>query len=402
MWTEFWTTSRICQHLQDMGCEIVVGRDLFSEGAMRYGMPSPEYMENAYNSALERGAEKELLENMRGGYTGVLAIFRTGKPGSKTTFRFDIDALPVEEANGEEHIPTREGFASMNNNMHACGHDGHIAIGLGLARRISKAVEEGELSGDIRVLFQPAEEGGVGGGALAMNPLVINANHFMSVHLGIYPVRRLICGMHFLSLQKYNITYNGRSTHAAAYPDEGRNALLAACNAVTQLYAIPRHKDGASRINVGEFHSNNALNIISPETKFKVEVRGETNTIQQYMDTQAKKILEGTANIHGCQCTIEDDGGTVASSNSPEMIDMARKAALARGVPEEALIDTYTVMGSEDATYIMEAVKRNGGKVLYMCLGSPTRGGHHNPLFDFDEDLLGVGVDVLWDMLKTL
>ena len=203
-------------------------------------------------------------------------------------------------------------------------------------------------------------------------------------------------------MKKYSTIFHGRSTHAAAYPDEGKNALLAATTAVNNLYTIPRHKDGASRVNVGQFRSDCAHNIISDHAEFKYEIRGVSNQILEHMDACAMDVINGAAEMHGCTVEILDDGGYINAPNSPELKARIKQAALKANIPEEAIVDGYWVMGSEDATFIMEQVQKNGGQASYMGIGSPTRGGHHNEKFDFDEDLMLVGVEILWNTINLL
>ena len=266
MWTEFWTTAVIVKELQDLGFDIVYGKELYDEDIERHKLPSPEAIASAFNAAVMRLGDDEPLRPMKGGYTGVMARMRCGG-GARMGFRFDIDGMPVKESKDPDHFPASEGFASVNYNMHACGHDGHMAIGLGLAQRISEHQEE--LDGDYYLFFQPAEEGGMGALVFSDREEVKELDAFTALHLGLLKERKLICGLEFLTSKTFKAVFKGRSTHAAAAPDEGRNALLAATTAVNGLYALPRHKGGITRVNVGEFHSDNAMNVVADRTEFE-------------------------------------------------------------------------------------------------------------------------------------
>ena len=156
-WLEMRTTAILAKALRAMGYETYTGRAVCKEGA-RLGLPDEAILAAHAERALAQGApEDELTQDVRAGYTGVVAVLRCGE-GATLAMRFDIDALPMAECPQETHRPTREGFASVNPGMmHACGHDGHAAIGLGVARIL--AAHRDALRGTVKLIFQPAEEG---------------------------------------------------------------------------------------------------------------------------------------------------------------------------------------------------------------------------------------------------
>lgn len=402
MWTEFWTTAIIVKELQDLGFDIIFGKELYetqeNELTERHKLPSPEATASAFNAAVIRLGDDELLRPMKGGFTGALARMRCGSD-ARMGFRFDIDGLPVKESGDPDHFPASEGFASVNDNMHACGHDGHAAIGLALAQRISEHREE--LDGDYFLLFQPAEEGGMGALVFSDREEIKELDAFFSLHLGLLAERKLICGLEFLTCKTFKVVFKGRSTHAAAAPDEGRNALLAATTAVNGLYALPRHKNGITRVNVGEFHSDNAMNVVADRTEFVMEVRGQHSDIREFLEKGAMNVLEGAARMNGVQVDVEEQSFHESVRNSEKLVDKVKDAALKAGIPEEAIQTKYLAPGCEDAPFIMKRVQENGGHAAYLLLGCDVKGGHHNPTFDFDEDLLDWGVEVLWGLARA-
>lgn len=116
------------------------------------------------------------------GYTGCVALFDSGKPGKTIALRFDIDCVNVTETRSPEHIPNKEGFASINDGfMHACGHDSHITIGLGVALWIAQ--NKDKLTGKVKIVFQPAEEGVRGAAAIAQSGIIDDADYFASSHI---------------------------------------------------------------------------------------------------------------------------------------------------------------------------------------------------------------------------
>ena len=149
---EFWTTARICEYLDELNCTVLYGNNLYDN------FPEPELLtvwsNESYKSAKERYDNDEWIRKL-GGRTGLVAIIQGNKAGPKIGFRFDIDGLPIKESSKNSHTPYAEGFNAINENMHACGHDGHITVGLGLAKILANNAEE--LKGTYYLIFQPAE-----------------------------------------------------------------------------------------------------------------------------------------------------------------------------------------------------------------------------------------------------
>lgn len=136
-WSEFWTTSRIADYLEDLDCfEIFLGKQIINPDFVRGRKQA--VVDKGLANAKAYGANEKWLEKMEG-YTGCVALFDSGKLGKTIALRFDIDCVNVTETRSSEHIPNKEGFASINDGfMHACGHDSHITIGLGVALWIAQ------------------------------------------------------------------------------------------------------------------------------------------------------------------------------------------------------------------------------------------------------------------------
>src|SRR5438046_24120 len=178
-WVEYGTASRVCEELSRLGFVVRTGRDVIVDDH-RLGVPDNNLLETAYENAVAAGAPMPWIELMRGGFTGVLADLDTRRPGPCLAFRFDLDALPIHEASDSQHRPADEGWASTSvSAMHACGHDGHISIGLSLARLIINLAPH--LCGRIRLVFQPAEEGVRG--AAAMSTVCEGVDKLLCLHL---------------------------------------------------------------------------------------------------------------------------------------------------------------------------------------------------------------------------
>jgi aminobenzoyl-glutamate utilization protein A len=394
---EFWTTARICEYVSQLNCNLLAGEDLYDN------FPEPELLnkwdKEIYESAKEQYKDDEWIARLNG-RTGLVAIIKGKQTGPNVCFRFDIDGLPIEESKEESHIPFREGFNSTNKNMHACGHDGHIAIGLGLAKKLSENTEA--LKGTYYIMFQPAEELISGGKIFSKLCIIKELNYFIPVHIGLIGVRKVVCGVSFLADKRYKILFKGRSSHAGASPEKGNNALAAACSAATGLYGISRHSGGCSRINIGDFISKNASNIISDKAQFELDLRGETDEVCEYLRHQAQNIINGASIMYGIEHEISFVADAETAINSAELISQVRNVCLEVGLEEDDIVDNYLVPGSEDATFIMNAVLKNGGSSTYICIGCPTSGGHHNEKFDFDEDVLFQGVTILHKIAEKI
>ncbi|MFT4950090.1 MAG: aminobenzoyl-glutamate utilization protein A, partial [Natronomonas sp.] len=153
-WREFWTTARVVEELDSMGVDdVLVGPEVLADGE-RSALPDADELAAWHEQAREAGADPDLLERMEGGYTGALATVERGE-GPTVALRVDIDGLPRAESESEDHHPAQAGFRSVNEGaMHACGHDAHASIGLGVLR----AVLDSDFRGTFKLLFQPSEE----------------------------------------------------------------------------------------------------------------------------------------------------------------------------------------------------------------------------------------------------
>ncbi|MGM0754115.1 MAG: amidohydrolase [Bacillota bacterium] len=401
--TEYATTYLIGKELINLGFTVHLGKDAL-ESTERMGVPSPNYLTKQEERAIKEGVEKSWLDKMKGGHTGLAATFDTGKPGPHMAFRFDIDALPIKEANDpDHHLPMREGFRSQNEGvMHACGHDGHAAIGLGVANFLSAYKDK--LSGRFTLLFQPAEEGGRGAKAMVKKGWLEHVDYFASGHIGIRDTKlgRVYATTHsFLASSKINVTYKGKTAHAGLEPEKGKNALLAAAAASLHLYNIPRHSEGATRVNVGKLQGGGGRNIIADEAHLEMETRGETTAINQYMLKEALRILQASGDLYGVETGIDVVGKTVEAACNPEWIQWLKEVGEESPFISE-ILDDIPLKASEDVTYMINEVQNQGGSATFMVFGTSLENGHHHQQFDFDEGVLKVAVDAFARLILKL
>jgi len=396
-WTEFRTASRIARRLKKLGYDVSTGRSVCCDEA-RMGLPSPEDLETHWQRAHTEDGDPEFLESMRGGFTGVVGRLRNGV-GPTLGLRFDIDALGVSESAESSHRPVSEGFASIHPGvMHACGHDGHAAIGLGLARLFSEM--RNMISGTLVLVFQPAEEG-VRGARSMVEAGVLDDVDLMIVYLLMSGAAtgEIIPGMGgYAATRKLDVEILGAPAHAGGSPEAGRNALLAAATAVLNLHALPRHRDGFTRINVGQIHAGTGRNVIPDRARLVAEVRGETSALCDSMYERAIRVIEAAATMHGCDSTVRPMGAAGTAESSPELV--SRVVSIAESLGESVLEPLTKIGGSEDFTEMMLRIQQQGGQAVNIGIGADRSGirqgdadrsailGAHTSVYDFDEQAL--------------
>ncbi|HEJ9124906.1 TPA: M20 family metallo-hydrolase [Serratia marcescens] len=401
-WFEFRTATLVAEELDRLGYRLQLGREVI-KAESRMGLPSSDELEAQEQRARNQGALEKWLPHFSGGFAGIVATLDTGRPGPTIAYRVDMDALDLNELLAPEHLPFREGFASCNSGMmHACGHDGHTTIGLGLAHVFKRL--ESQLSGTVKLIFQPAEEGTRGAKSMVEAGVVDDVDFFTAVHIGTgVPAGELVCGSDsFMATSKLDVTFRGVASHAGARPEDGRNALLAAAQAALGLYAIPRHSEGSSRINVGVLQAGTGRNVIADRAFMKVETRGATNEINAFVYQQALNAIEGAAKIHGVACDIALMGAAQSSKPTQPWVDYIRRQAQQVTELTSVVDRREQAAGSEDATYMMERVKSRGGQASYVIFGTELSAGHHNEKFDFNEQVMAVAVKTLASLALNL
>jgi aminobenzoyl-glutamate utilization protein A len=397
-WREFYTTARIVAELERVGVDALhvgpeaLAADPDGDGEdLRMGVPDDDELAEWFERARDAGADADILARLEGGYTGAVAELHRGE-GPTVALRVDIDGLPIEESTDDDHLPAAEGFRSETGAMHACGHDGHATIGLG----VLEAVADSDFAGTFKVLFQPAEELVGGGKAVAKSGHLDDVDYLLAVHLGLdHPTGEVIAGIDgFLAVEHIDAAFTGAPAHAGGHPEEGRNAVQALATAVQNLYAIPRHSEGATRVNAGRIEGGTASNVIAADARVESEVRGETTELKEYMSEKARNGYRSAAAAHDCEVELTTGGEAPSATSDDAVVDSVYDAAEgADGV--DSLLRRDELGGSEDATYLMREVQRNGGHAAYVGVGTDHPGGHHTATFDVDEPSIGVGVDVL-------
>lgn len=394
-WLEFRTATLVAEELHRLGYQLQLGREVIDADA-RMGLPSAEVLAQQEARALQQGALPQWLPHFSGGFCGVVATLDTGRPGPVMGFRVDMDALDQTESAAANHLPVREGFASCNPGMmHACGHDGHTTIGLALAGVLMEMKHR--LSGRIKLIFQPAEEGVRGAKAMVAAGVLDDVDLFTAIHLGTgVPPGEIVCGSDsFLATTKLDVHFTGVGAHAGGKPEAGRNALLAAAQATLALHTLPQHSGGVARVNVGVLQAGSGRNVVPDVALMKVETRGASNQVNDDIYQQALRVIAGAAAMYGVEHEVTLMGGARSCTPSPAWVSFIHQQAEATGLFSSVIDSKQQAAGSEDATYMMERVQQRGGQASYVIFGCDLAAGHHNARFDFDEAVMATAVQML-------
>jgi aminobenzoyl-glutamate utilization protein A len=391
-WTEYRTSSLIAKRLAELGYEVKVGTDIL-KAEDRMGLPSREVLDEAWERAIRQGGDIKFMEAMKNGFTGAVGIISNGD-GPVRAFRFDIDALPIQESIDEKHRPHKEGFASINDGiMHACGHDCHAAIGLGVAEILMSLKDK--IKGTIKLIFQPAEEGVRGAKSMVTKGLLDDVKAVIGSHVKEYPVGNIASGLSgYKATTKFDVLIQGKPAHAGGNPQDGNNALMAAATATLNLYAIQRHKDGPTRINVGKLVAGSGRNIIPDIAYMMVETRGSTSALNSYMYEKAINIIKTSCQMQDCTYEIIPMGEAPSGKSDAAMMKLVEETAKEIGGYD--ILDSEESGGSEDFTYMMAKVQENGGKAVNIGIGADKiGGGAHTYNFDVNEEALKSAIVLL-------
>jgi len=391
-WCEFYTTARLIEELRSRDVDqVLYGREIHAADH-RLNVPDESTRTEWLDRAREAGADEAILDAIGEGFTGAVAVVDRG-PGPTIGLRVDIDALPILEAESDDHHPAAEGFRSENEGyMHACGHDAHATIGLG----VLDAILDSDFAGTFKLVFQPSEEQISGGKPMAESGILDDVEHLLALHIGLdHPSGQVVAGIDdFLAVTQFRVDFDGESAHAGARPEAGANAVQAMAAAVQNLYGIPRHADGETRVNAGHVGGGTADNIIPEHAFINGEVRGETTELMAYMWDHAQRIIDSAADMHACEADIQMLGEAPSAESDQALVDIVGEVA-GRTAGVDDVVERDSLGGSEDATFLMQHVQNQGGLAAYVGVGTDHPGGHHTPTFDVDEQDITVAIDVL-------
>lgn len=327
------------------------------------------------------------------GRTGVLATVTGAHAGKTVLLRADMDALSIHE---ENDVPYR---SQNDGKMHACGHDCHTAILLGISKRLVE--ERGALTGQVKLCFQPAEE--QGGGAIEMiedgalegpSPDAVFGLHvWQDLDLGKIGITP---GPFMAAVDEFEVTLRGRGAHAAM-PEMGLDPIVAAAHVVAALQTIASRGTDPFKavvVSVTQVRAGTAFNIIPETAWLNGTVRVFDDGVWNELPARFEKIVRGVAEGLGCTADIRYTRHNRATVNDPAMSELAREAAI-EVVGRENVVDNVITMGGEDFSWFLNRVPG-----CFIAVGSrnTSRGltfGHHHPRFDVDEASLAIGAEIL-------
>jgi amidohydrolase len=336
------------------------------------------------------------------GRTGVVGLLRGARSGEGRVllYRADMDALPVQEENDVSYRSKNDGV------MHACGHDAHMAIALGVARQM--IAERDSLRGDLKFAFQPAEEGG--NGAVAMiedgvldNPRVTAAvglhvwNNLDTGRVGVYT------GALMAAVDEFELVVQGRGGHGAM-PHQTVDAITAASHVVVALQTVVSRNVSpldSAVVTVGKFMAGTAFNVIADTATLRGTVRTFNKHTYERIPEMVERVIRGACDAMGATYRLEYKRQTLPLINTEQMSDLVADCAAGVVGAERVVRDeTVRTMGGEDMSYFLERVP---GCYFFLGTRNSERGlayPHHSPRFDIDESALPVGVEIMTRVVR--
>lgn len=331
------------------------------------------------------------------GKTGVVGIVKGrdgGASGRAIGLRADMDALPMQEFNTFAHASVHKG------KMHACGHDGHVAMLLAAAQHFSK---HRNFDGTVYLIFQPAEEGGGGARVMIEDGLfeqfpmqaVYGMHNWPGMPVGTFAVSP---GPVMASTSEFKITLRGKGGHAAL-PHTGIDPVPIACQMVQTFQTIiSRNKKpvDAGVISVTMIHAGEATNVVPDSVELQGTVRTFTVEVLDLIEKRMRQVAEHTCAAHDATCEFEFVRNYPPTINSPAEAEFARKV-MATIVGEDRVLEQEPTMGAEDFAYMLQA---KPGAYCFIANGDGAHRemGHgggpcmlHNPSYDFNDDLIPLG-----------
>ncbi len=344
----------------------------------------------AYIASFHEKLGHEVKRNV--GERGVVAVLKGGKLGPTIALRADFDALPIQEETG---LP----FASkVDGVMHACGHDGHTATLLGLARALNQLQEE--IKGTIVFIHQHAEEYAPGGaiamiqdGCLDGVDVIFGTHLWATIPYGEVQYRK---GPIMSAVDRFEIVIHGQGGHAGT-PHLTKDAIVIGANVVTQLQQVVSRRIDPMKpavVSIGSFEAMNAFNVIADEAKIVGTVRTFHEEVRDEVEKEIKHLVHTICDSAHAKATVTYERGYPAVVNHSAETDFLRTCA--QSISEvKRTEEMEPMMGGEDFAYYLQHVKGTffftGAKNPAWDVAYP----HHHPKFDIDERAMLIAAKVL-------
>jgi amidohydrolase len=320
------------------------------------------------------------------GQTGVVGLIEGKAPGHVVLVRFDMDALPIQEQTDAEYASLNPGV------MHACGHDGHVAIGLTVARLLYE--KRNEFSGIVKIVFQPGEEGLGGAEKMIADGVLQDPKPDFALSLHVWNEKPvgwvgIVPGPVMAAADTFTVKITGKGGHGAG-PHLTIDPIVTASHVVTALQTIISRNVNPLKtavVTVASIHAGDAFNVIPADVEMKGTLRTFDSDVRDLVIERFTEVVNNVSLALGCQAEIEIKSITPAVVNDPGVT--ARIQQVARSLLTADTIDTQTTtMGAEDMAFILKDIPG-----CYFFIGSANvarhlDAPHHNAKFDFDESIL--------------
>jgi len=327
------------------------------------------------------------------GQTGVIGILKGKAPGPVILLRFDMDALPVNEETGAEYASVNQGV------MHACGHDGHVAIGLSVARILDN--HKDEFNGTVKLMFQPGEEGLGGAEQMIADGVLRDPKPDVALSMHVWNEKPvgwigIVPGPVMAAADKFTVRIIGKGGHGAV-PNLCNDPILAASQVVNLLQGIVSRNVSPLKsavVTVTAIHGGDAFNVIPSDVIMKGTLRSFEPEIRDLVHKRFRQIIEDTAHAFDCKAEIEIQSITPALINHPDITLHVQKVAESLFKKDELDYKTPT-LGSEDMAFVFQQVPG-----CYIFIGSANKemnldASHHSAKFNFDETILPKAVGLM-------
>ena len=332
------------------------------------------------------------LQPKKAAGTGIIADIKGALPGKTIAVRADMDALLLQDELDKPYRSANQGVS------HACGHDGHMAMLLGLAKTLVEL--QAELPGTVRFLFQPSEEQLPGGaapmiaaGALESVDYVLGTHVWKDVPSGkvlVLPEAMMAAP------DEFSIEIQGRGGHGSL-PHQTVDPIWIGAQIINALKTITSSLVNPMEhgvVSVGIFKSGDAFNIIPNTALIKGTVRTFDDAVRNAIHDHIRKMSSGIANAMGAQCKVDIIKGYPPVINNPEVASVVAQASK-EALGEDGLFNMPPVLGAEDFSHYLEKTK---GAFFFLGIGNEAAGSvypHHHPRFDLDEEMLPKGVEIM-------
>ncbi len=331
--------------------------------------------------------------------TGVVGTLQKGSGTNKDAIglRAELDALNIQEENAFEYRSRNDG------KMHACGHDGNMAMLLGAAKHLAQS---DDFDGTVHFIFQPAEEGGGGGRVMVEEGLfkkypvksVFGLHAAFGLPIGYFWTRK---GPMMAAFDTFDINISGTGGHAAA-PHMGRDPILAASNMINQFQSIPSRNiapNKAAVISVTQIQGGSTYNVIPEEVILRGTTRHVSGHVQDVVEKRMREIVDGVSTSIGVDAEFVYKRCYPALLNNDERTDQAVNAAAGITEADKIITNLPSDMGSEDFSFML---METPGNYMQIFIGdSPPGGNPHQPKYDFNDEASTLGV-AYWDMLVRM